>query len=55
MSQRLHFICFTAVRTRGTVVGRIWKVFSGIFMGYALYAGEGRSWKGDLLVADVNE
>ena len=29
------------------------KVSPGIFLGYALYAGE--TWKGDILVADIEE
>ena len=29
------------------------KVLSGIFLGYALYAG--RIWKGDIMVADIEE
>ena len=29
------------------------KVLPGLFLGYALYAG--RTWKGDMLVADIEE
>ena len=31
----------------------IWKVLPGLFLGYSLYAG--RIWKGDVLVADLEE
>ena len=31
------------------------KVLPGLFLGYALYAGEGGIWKGDVLIADLEE
>ena len=31
------------------------KVLPGLFLGYALYAGGGGIWKGDVLIADLEE
>ena len=46
---QIHYFCERSVKNPS-----IWKeVFSGLFLGYALYAV--RNWKGDILVADTEE
>ena len=45
--------CTTSAKDQSRIHQFGKKVFPGLFFGYALYAG--RIWKGDILVADIEE